>query len=97
MGCVVAGCLSLIFGRLFLLIVWIFSNWFNRAFDEAWEWAAPLVGLFFLPVTVLYVSAVENWWGGDWGFWQVAGAVLAFMIDTSSVSSQRKRNSKQES
>jgi hypothetical protein len=41
------------FPRAGLLIVWIFTDWVNIAFDN---WVVPLLGLIFLPfATLMYV------------------------------------------
>ena len=93
MGCVLAGCLCLISTRLCLLGVWFFSDWFNRAFDRPWSWLAPLLGLCFAPVTVLYCSAVHNWWGGHWGPFQILGLLVCILIDAGGAGSQAKRRS----
>jgi hypothetical protein len=51
------GCLLAIIGffspRLLLIILWIFTNFVDRAFDS---WIVPALGLVFAPITtVVYV------------------------------------------
>jgi hypothetical protein len=96
MGCFLAGVASLVCGRLFLLIVWIVSDWFARAFDGPWEWLAPILGLIFAPVTVLYCSAVYNWWGGHWDWIKIVGLVICLAIDLGSGGSSRRRRHRRE-
>ena len=68
MGC---GCLfallAVLSPRLAFLLLWIFTPLVTRVFDDAWIW--PLLGLLFLPFTILmYVLVVAplgptNFWG----------------------------------
>ncbi|HSL71318.1 MAG TPA: hypothetical protein VK864_13810, partial [Longimicrobiales bacterium] len=51
----------------------------------------PILGFFFLPTTLLWYSAVQNWWAGHWGALQVIGLIIAFLIDTSSARHTRSR------
>jgi hypothetical protein len=65
------------FPRLGLLIVWIFTNEVDQAYDT---WILPLLGLIFLPLTTLvyalFYSPVGGVDGIEW-FW----VVLAFLLD----------------
>ena len=74
MGCLLV-LLTGFFPRLGLLIVWIFTNEVDRAYDSFW---VPLVGLIFLPLTtVIYVLVAP---GGLTGFeWLLI--IVAFLID----------------
>jgi len=66
-----------LFPRLGLLIVWIFTNEVDQAYDT---WILPLLGLIFLPLTTLvyalFYSPVGGVDGIEW-FW----VVLAFLLD----------------
>jgi hypothetical protein len=42
-----------------------------------------VLGFFFVPTTLLWYSAVHNWFDGRWGPWQIAGLVVAVLIDVS--------------
>jgi len=77
----IAILIGLLLPRLVISILWLFSDWFNGVFEH---WAVLLLGFFFLPYTTLWYSAVTNWYGGTWGFWQVAIMVLAIVADLSS-------------
>ncbi|MDZ4814923.1 MAG: hypothetical protein SGI71_01490 [Verrucomicrobiota bacterium] len=69
--------IALIMPRVVVFGLYFFSNWFNSVFNTL-LW--PLLGLIFMPVTLLYYSAVINWSGG-WGTFQVVGLVIAALID----------------
>jgi uncharacterized membrane protein len=75
-GCLFA-LLSGFFPRLGLLIVWIFTNEVDQAFDG---FILPLLGLIFLPLTTLVYALLWAPLGGvdgiEW-FW----VVLAFLFD----------------
>jgi hypothetical protein len=56
LGCLFA-LLAATFPRLGLLIIWIFTNWVQRAFNG--NWFLPLLGLIFLPFTTLMFVLVD--------------------------------------
>jgi hypothetical protein len=66
--------------RLTIAALWLATNWFRGLFDF-WLW--PLLGFLFAPVTLLWYSAVQHWFGGVWGPWQIAGLVVAILLDLS--------------
>ena len=82
MGC---GCLLLLVGlafpRVAIVILLLFSSWFSRAFEGL---LIPLLGLVFLPYTLLWYSVVINVYDARWGLWQVLFLVLALGADLSS-------------
>jgi hypothetical protein len=84
-------CIAVLFAlftpRLMILVLWLFTGWFKGIFDSA-LW--PVLGFFFLPSTLLWYSAVQNWWGGHWGVFQIIGLVIALMIDMSPASGRRR-------
>lgn len=81
MGCAVVGCLTIISSRIALAVTWIFSSFFSTTAPWPWSWLCPLMGLFFCPMTALWVAGVANWMGGRWGFWQVAVLIACLLID----------------
>ena len=81
--------LALMAPRLVVLVLWFFSDWFHGLFDSL-LW--PVLGFFFLPATLLWYSAVQHWWGGEWSFWPIAGLVVALMIDVSPAKGQARRS-----
>jgi len=57
MGCLV-GCLGLLFPRLVLFFVFLFSNYLGRAYETNF-W--PFLGFLFMPLTTLaYAWAVNT-------------------------------------
>lgn len=74
MGCLLA-LLAAISPRLALVLVWIFTNLVDRAFEG---FLLPLLGLIFLPLTTLvYVLAYRPAVGvTGWGWFFVVLAVL---------------------
>ena len=74
MGCLLAV-LAAISPRLALVLVWIFTNLVDRAFEG---FLLPLLGLIFLPLTTLiYVLAYRPVVGvSGWGWFFVVLAVL---------------------
>ena len=80
--------LALAVPRLTIVGLWLATTWFRGVFDT-WLW--PLLGFFVAPFTLLWYSAVHNWFGGVWGPWQVAGLVVALLLDFSPASGKRRR------
>lgn len=74
--------------RFLILLLWLFAGWFKGIFTTA-LW--PVLGFIFLPTTLLWYTAVQNWWGGHWGLLQIVGLVIALMVDMSPASARRKR------
>lgn len=72
--------LALVVPRVVIVGLWLFDDWFNGLFDTM-LW--PILGLIFLPTTLLWYSAVQHWFGGDWGLWPIVGLIVALVIDTS--------------
>ena len=72
--------LALALPRGVILGLWLLTDWFQGLFDSI-LW--PILGLVFLPTTLLWYSAVQHWFAGQWGLWQVVGLVAALAIDVS--------------
>ena len=87
MPCFVA-LIALVTPRLAIVLLWFFSHWFRGLFDTI-LW--PILGFVFLPTTLLWYTAVEHWWAGQWSLWPVVGIVLALMIDLSPARVRRAR------
>jgi hypothetical protein len=79
MGCLLVV-LALITPRVVVILLWLFTSWFRGIFDSA-LW--PILGFVFLPTTLLWYTAVQHWFAGQWTFWPVAGLVIALAIDVS--------------
>ena len=86
--CCIFALFSLIAPRLVVALLWFFSNWFQGIFDSI-LW--PLLGFIFLPTTLLWYTAVQHWWGGQWTLWPIVGIVVALLIDLSPAGGRRRR------
>jgi len=87
MGCLLA-LLALVTPRVVILLLWLFTHWFRGMFDSV-LW--PILGFVFLPTTLLWYTAVQHWFGGQWTFWAVIGLVVALAIDVSPARKRRRR------
>ncbi len=77
MPCLLA-LLALITPRLVVFLLWLFSNWF-RGIAGLWL----ILGFIFLPTTLLWYTAVQHWFAGQWTLWPIVGIVIALLIDLS--------------
>jgi hypothetical protein len=80
--------LALLAPRLLIALLWFLTTWFRGMFDNL-LW--PILGFVFLPTTLLWYSAVQRWFGGEWTLWPVVGLVVALMIDVSPAGGRRAR------
>jgi hypothetical protein len=76
MGCL-AGCLGLLFPRLVLFIVFLFSDYLGRAYETNY-W--PFLGFLFMPLTTLAYAWAVNTNGTVTGIYLVV-AVIAVILD----------------
>ena len=74
--------------RLVILLLWFFTSWFTGLFATL-LW--PILGFIFLPTTLLWYTAVQHWFGGQWTLWPIVGLVIALLIDLSPASGKRNR------
>ena len=85
-------CLLVIFAlatpRLVIAVLWFLTGWFRGLFDTA-LW--PVLGFVFLPTTLLWFTAVQRWFGGEWTLWPIVGLVVALMIDVSPAGGKRSK------
>lgn len=79
--------LALLTPRLVILALWFFTTWFRGMFDSL-LW--PVLGFVFLPTTLLWYSAVQHWFGGQWTLWPIIGLVAALLIDFSPAGGRRR-------
>lgn len=72
------GLIGLFAPRFVTAILWLASNWFEGVFEtRLW----PILGFLFLPTTLLWYSAVQNWMGGQWSWLSVLVLILAIACD----------------
>lgn len=85
-------CLVVLFAllapRVLIVIIFLMSDWFSNVFATL-LW--PILGFLFLPTTLLWYSAVHNWYGGTWVGWRIAVLIVAVIIDLSPAGGSRRR------
>lgn len=86
MPCLLA-LIALLTPRLLIFLLWFFTHWF-RHLGLLWL----VLGFFFLPTTLLWYTAVQHWFGGQWTLGPVVGLVIALMIDVSPAKGRRRRD-----
>lgn len=74
--------------RFVVVVLWLFTHWFSGVFSIA-LW--PVLGFIFLPTTLLWYTAVQHWFGGQWSVVPVIGIVVALLIDLSPAAGRRRR------
>lgn len=79
MPCLLA-LLALFVPRVVIVLIWLFSNWLQVAFDSL-LW--PILGFVFAPTVLLWYSVVVNVYDGVWSIVPVVGMVIAVLIDVS--------------
>lgn len=79
--------LALLLPRITILALWLFTHWFDGIFGHV-LW--PILGILFLPTTLLWYSVVYHWFGGQWSLIPVAGMVVALLIDLTPARSKRR-------
>ena len=87
MPCLLA-ILALATPRLLVALLWFFSTWFEGVFTSL-LW--PILGFIFLPTTLLWYTAVQHWFNGQWTLWPIVGLVVALVIDISPAGGRRRR------
>lgn len=80
--------LALVTPRLVVALLWFSTRWFEGMFSSL---LGPVVGFIFLPTTLLWYSAVQRWFGGQWTLWPVVGIVVALAIDLAPARRYRRR------
>ena len=73
--------------RLAIALLWFFTSWFHGIFATI-LW--PVLGFIFLPTTLLWYTAVQHWFAGQWTAVPVIGIVLALLIDLSPARGRRR-------
>ncbi|MCI0436823.1 MAG: hypothetical protein L0271_24760 [Gemmatimonadetes bacterium] len=88
MPCLIA-LFALIAPRFLIVVLWFISDFFTGVFPTP-LW--PILGFLFLPTTLLWYVSVLRFFGGDWsGAVQIAGIVIALMIDVSPAGGRRRK------
>ncbi len=71
--------ISLFIPRIAIVVLWLFTGWFSGVFDN---YLMPVFGFLVAPYTLLWVSVVENVFGGSWGLFPILGVIAAVALDT---------------
>jgi hypothetical protein len=79
--------LALVTPRLLIFLIWFFTTWFRGMVPNI---VVLILGFIFLPMTLLWYTAVQHWFAGQWTFWPVVGMVLALLMDVSPARSGRR-------
>jgi len=79
---------ALLTPRLLIVVLWFLTTWFTGIFTSL-LW--PILGLIFLPTSLLWYTAVHHWFGGVWSLWAIVGMIVALMIDFSPAGGRRRR------
>jgi hypothetical protein len=93
MGCCCLAAIGSFFPRLALLLMWLFTDYVDRAFSG---FLLPLLGLMFLPFTTImfclvYSPAAHGVVGADW-MWVFLGLFLDFVSYGSGDRGRRRRS-----
>jgi hypothetical protein len=78
---------GLLVPRLVIIGLWLLTPWFEGIFTTP-LW--PVLGFIFLPTTLLWYSAVLNWFGGDWTLLPIIGIVVAILVDLAPAGGRRR-------
>ena len=84
----IAVVLALLMPRLVVFLLWLLTHWF-RGIVGLWL----VLGFMFLPTTLLWYTAVQHWFSGQWTFWPIVGVIVALSIDLSPASHKRRPKS----
>ena len=72
--------LGLFVPRIAIVVLWLLTPWFQGVFKTV-LW--PILGFIFLPLTLLWSSAVQHFFGGQWTAGAIIGLVIAVLLDLS--------------
>jgi len=86
MPCLLA-LIGLFVPRVLILLLWFLTDWFVGMFDTL-LW--PVLGFIFLPTTLLWYSAVQHWYGGEWSLIPIVGIVIALLVGLSPAGGRRR-------
>lgn len=85
-------CLLIVFAlavpRVACACLYVFTDWFARAAQPP---VLAILAFLFLPTTLLWYAAVQHYFQGVWGPWQIAGIVVAVLLDVGPLRGRRKR------
>lgn len=83
------GLFALFMPRVVVALLFFFTQWFQGIFDSLFSLLWLILGFIFLPTTLLWYTAVQHWFSGQWTLWPIVGIVIAILIDVSPAGSRR--------
>lgn len=84
---IIFGVLGLLFPRVLIIILWLFTNWFRGVFDNV---IYLLLGMIFVPLSTLWYGVVVHYFSGVWSAIPIIGMVVAVLIDLGGLRSSRR-------
>lgn len=79
---------GLFFPRLLIVVLYLFTGWFNGILDNL---LYLILGLIFLPFSTLWYGVVFNYFGGNWDTVSTVGIVIAVGVDLGFIGGSRKK------
>jgi len=79
---------ALLVPRVTIVALWLLSDWFNGIFSTP-LW--PILGFIFLPLTLLWYTVVQHWFGGNWDIIPIVGLIIALLVDIAPTTRYRRR------
>jgi hypothetical protein len=84
---IILAILGLLFPRVLIIVLWLFTTWFRGVFDNV---LYLLLGLIFVPLSTLWYGIVIHYFSGAWTAIPIIGMVVALVIDLGGWRSSRK-------
>lgn len=84
---IIFGIVALLFPRVLIVVLWLFTNWFDRVTGNI---LYLLLGLLFVPLSTLWYGVVVHYFGGAWSTVPIIGMVVALVLDLGGWRSSRK-------
>ena len=84
---IIFAVLGLLFPRVLIIVLWLFTGWFRGVVDNV---IYLLLGLLFLPLSTLWYSVVVHYFNGVWSPIPIIGMVVAVIVDLGGLRSSRR-------
>lgn len=79
--------LALAVPRLVCVALFFLTDWFAGTVQPL---LLAVLAFLFLPTTLLWYACVQHFFHGLWGPWQIAGIVLAVLMDVGPLRGKRR-------
>jgi len=70
--------LGFISPRIMVVVLYFFTGWFRGSFDG---YLLPILGFFFLPITLLWYGIVQYYYAGAWTTVPTIGIIITVLVD----------------